>query len=98
MVENIAALNQEEFEKELGLMEAGWKHAGQKFEPMGYFGGGMLQMHAVAETYKRLATPNRDNHETIEFWWISSDNIGKVIKGSKLYPNPSEEVIRMLVK
>jgi phage pi2 protein 07 len=95
---NIAALGREEFEKALGLNEAGWVHYGQTIEPGWPFGGQTLrEIHAVAENYRRAQPIDRAD-DTLEFWWISPENIGKVVRNGKEYPHPAPEVIRMLVR
>lgn len=96
-MDNIAALDQRSFERELQLNELGWEYHGQRFIPDGAFGGGMLRIASMGEIYLRQH-PVTEPDEYLEFWWVSPDNIGKVVRDGKEYPNPSEQVIRMLVQ
>lgn len=90
-MDNIAALDQEAFERELEIKEAGWDYVGQRFDPRDFYGGAMLRITAVGEVYSR-------GDESLEIWWISPSNIGKVVKNGKEYPHPTPDVIRMLAK
>lgn len=97
-MDNIAALDQEAFEAELRLEEEGWIHCGQTILPGWPFGGATLsKISAVSENYRRPHDVDQPD-EHLEFWWISPGNIDKVVRDGKEYWNPSEQVIRMLVK
>lgn len=102
MAGNIATLEREEFEKKLGINTAGWHWLRQEIEPIGAYGGGMLRVTSCAEVYRRFTSARHGDPQTreerLEIWWISPQTIGKVVKNGKQYPNPSEQVIRMLVK
>jgi hypothetical protein len=85
---------QEKFEEEMGLTAHGWKHFQQLLDPKAPYGGSATVIRAVGEAYTR----NRETLESLVFWWVGPESIGKVVLNGKEYPHPTPEVIRMLVR
>lgn len=89
--------SQEQQEEALGLTQAGWQHRGQKFDPVGTYGGGLLRMNAVAEIYFRPQPIDRPD-DWLEIWWIGPEWLSHIVLNGKTIKVPHWDRIPELIK